>query len=229
MKKYMLIILLGACTLANAQKLVGIKGGLNISNLSNSYTNGMDDSKNLQTWHAGITSNLPFLFFSLQSSLLVSGKGAQVTYGEMNSPNYYVAKTNPMYLEVPITLNFNPRLGARTGLYFGAGPFVAMGFAGKNSVSGYRDGVYFEHNDKINFTNDDPTTANVEEGAAYGRLRRFDYGVTFDAGVILAGVLLGAYYDLGLRPINSMSNTNQNDNYTNRTLGFSAGFMFGGD
>lgn len=227
MKMLFTLALVAVLSVAGAQPVVGIRGGLNISNITNTNSGGIDETRNLETFHAGITANLPFFLFSVQPSLLVSGKGAQVTYGDPNSNDYFVAKTNPLYLEAPITLNLNLRLGDRTGIYAGLGPYFAMGFAGSNKVSGRRDGNYFSHTDRIDFSDDDPTTP-AEEGAAYGKMRRFDYGATFNAGAILGGFMVGAFYDMGFTKLNSMSNSNQDDNLKNRTLGFTAGFMFGG-
>lgn len=227
MKKIFTIAFIAMLSVAHAQRVAGIRGGLNISNITNTNAGGIDESRNLQTFHAGFMANFPFLIFSFQPSLIVTGKGSQVTYGDPNSQNYFVAKSNPFYIEVPATFNLNLHFGDRNGVYVGAGPYVAAGFAGKNSVSGMRDGVYFNHSDAIDFANDDPATP-AEEGAAYGKFRRYDYGVTANAGVFLGGIMVGVFYDAGMAKINSMSNSNQNDNLKNRTLGFTAGFVFGG-
>jgi hypothetical protein len=228
MKKIITLVFLAACSVAHAQKVFGIKGGLNQTNLSNAFVGGLDESRQIQSFHAGVSANFPFLIFSFQPSLLVSGKGARVTYGDPNSQNYFVSTTNPIYLELPATFNINIRLGDKTGVYAGAGPYIAMGLGGKNAVSGYReDGTYFSYKEKITYSNDDPKTLLADEGAAYGKLRRYDYGVQFGAGVIIAGITVAAFYDFGLTPINTISNGNQNDKLRNRTLGLSVGYMFG--
>jgi len=225
----MTIALLACSFLAGAQKVVGLKGGINISNLANTFEAGVDESNNLQSFHAGITANFPALLFSFQPSLLVTGKGSQVTYGDPYSGgDYFVTTTNPIYLEVPATFNLNLHFGGKTGVYAGAGPYFAMGFAGRQSTHGRNNGTDFSHSEKIDYSDDDPTTP-AEEGAAYGRLKRFDYGLTVNAGAILAGLMVSAFYDFGFPQINSMSNAGQNDNLKNRTLGFSVGFMFGGN
>jgi hypothetical protein len=230
MKKlsFIIIILISAISL-EAQKLVGFRAGYNYSNLNITSTGQVDKTKSLNSFHAGLTANLPFLLFSFQTSLMVTGKGSTATHGDPNSSDYYVAKTNPIYLEIPSTFNINFRFGSKSGLFFGIGPYIAMGIAGQNSVYGVNDSASFSSKSKIQWTHDDPTTPNVEEGAAYGKLRRFDYGGTVTAGIFIHGAMLSAYYDFGVPKINSLSNSNQEDDLRNQVFGVSLGLLFGGD
>jgi hypothetical protein len=228
MKTLFTIAFLVVLGTANAQRVIGVRGGVNINNITNTNAGGIDESNSLQSFHAGITANIPFLIFSFQPTILVTGKGSRIVYGDQSSGDYFIAETNPIYLQVPATFNLNLRFGDATGLYIGAGPYVGMGFAGSNRVHGKNDGVDFGYSNKIDFSNDDPQTIDVEEGAAYGTFRKYDYGATFNAGMYLAHLLIGVYYDHGLTKINSLSNGGQNDNMKLRTIGFTAGFVFGG-
>jgi hypothetical protein len=225
MKKVMLGVMLVTCVLAHGQKVAGIKGGYNNSMLINNV-DGADYSQSLRSWHAGFTANFPFaMIFSVQPSMIVTGKGSKVVHGDVNSSNYYVSSTNPFYLEVPVTFNLNFHLGSKTGFYVGMGPYFATGIGGKNTVRGKRDGTSFEYSRKIEYSSDDIKTVGVEEGAAYGRLRRFDYGAEFNAGIILSGFMVSTFYDWGGRPVQSMATT---DSFRNRTFGISIGYMLGG-
>lgn len=219
-----LIVTLGV---ANAQKVIGVRGGVTINNIGNSNSGGPDQSNSLQSFHAGITANVPFLIFSFQPSILVSGKGSKVIYGDQGSADYFVAESNPIYLQVPATFNLNLHFGDASGIYIGAGPYVAMGFAGSNRVHGKTDGVDFGYSHKIRYSDNAPAEEQ-QEGAAYGHFRKYDYGATFHAGVYLAHLLIGVYYDHGLSKINTLSNDGQNDTMRLRTVGFTAGFVFGG-
>jgi hypothetical protein len=230
MKKLLLaIVILASSVSAQAQKLIGLRGGYNYSNIHITSTGQIDKTKSLNSFHAGLTANFPFLIFSVQTSLMVSGKGSTATHGDPASNNFYVAKTNPFYLEIPSTFNINFRFGKRSGIFAGVGPYIAMGVAGQNTVYGRNDSASFSHKSAISWTNDDPTTPGVEEGAAYGKLRRFDYGGTVHAGIFIHGAMLSAYYDFGIPKINSLSNSNQEDNLRNQTFGISVGLLFGGD
>lgn len=230
MKKLIVtIIILSFAISAEAQKLAGFRAGYNYSNIHITSNGQIDKTKSLNSFHAGLTANLPFLIFSFQTSVIITGKGSTATHGNPEDGNYYVAKTNPFYLEIPSTFNLNFRLGKKTGVFVGIGPYLAMGVAGKNTVYGRNDSGDFSHTSSISWTNDDPTTPNVEEGAAYGKLKRFDYGGTVTAGLFLKGVMVSAYYDFGVPEINSLSNSNQEDNLRNQTFGVSLGLLFGGD
>ena len=228
MKKLALLLLILPFTQLNAQKLVGLRGGYNYSNINISSTGQIDKTKSLNSFHAGITANIPFLVFSFQTSLLVSGKGSTATHGNPDSADYYVAKTNPLYLEIPSTFNINFRFGPRSGIFVGIGPYLAMGIAGKNKVYGMEKGTAFSSTQDISWDNDNPATPNVEEGAAYGKLKRFDYGGTVTGGVFIHGVMASVFYDFGVPKINSLSNSNQEDNLRNQTFGLSLGLLFGG-
>ena len=81
--------------------------------------------------------------------------------------------------------------------------------------------------EKIEFNNDDPTTSQ-QEGAAYDKLKRFDYGANFGGGINLGDVILKANYGLGLAKINStQTNNSENDKDKYRTISISLGIPLG--
>ena len=91
-----------------------------------------------------------------------------------------------MYVELPVNLIVKIPLGdandaEQSKLFFGAGPYIAMGVGGKNKVEGKIAGVSFSDEESIDFSNDDPTTG-AEEGTGFGIMRRFDYGLNATAG-----------------------------------------------
>ena len=55
----------------------------------------------------------------------------------------------------------------------------------------------------IEWSNDDPTTSNEEEGAGFGIMKRFDYGLNGILGVETANLVLSANYGLGLAKLQS--------------------------
>jgi hypothetical protein len=76
----------------------------------------------------------------------------------------------------------------------------------------------------IKFSNDDPTTTNEEEGAGFGIMRRFDYGLNGIAGVESGSVVLSVNYGYGLAKLQSGTNSSANDANKHRVLSLSLGF-----
>ncbi len=227
MKTLLSLALVFALSAASAQKVIGVHGGVNINNISNTAGGKLDNSSSLQSFHVGVMGNIPVFIFSFQPGLMVTGKGGRITFGdEAGSGDYFVAETNPWYLEIPATFNFNLHFGDASGMYLGAGPYAAIGIGGTNRVYGRQEGTTFAHNDKITFDGEKGTTP--EHGGAYSSFNKFDYGARFNAGLFLTHMHLGVFYDQGISRANRISNPDQNDTMRFGTLGFSAGFVFGG-
>lgn len=157
----------------NAQKSsVTVKAGLNLANVTVDKDGGLDDAKGIASFHAGLQADLPITrFFAIQPGLFFTGKGTKVQWNSITS------STKPYYIEVPVNAVVKVPLGEQASFFVGAGPYVAVGVGGKNSISGSILGVDFNRTENIKFSNDDPFTSG-EEGAGYGIMRRFDYGLT---------------------------------------------------
>ncbi len=233
---FMKLKLLGALCLltvtivANAQKSgVYIKGGVNFANITISDDGQIDDTKSLTSYHLGLLADIPFNdYLGLQPSLIFTGKGAKAQSGSTSDATYYRAKSNPLYIELPVNLVVKIPLSEpgdveQSKLFFGAGPYIAMGVGGKNKVDGKLAGVAFSDESKIDFSNDDPTTG-TEEGTGFGIMRRFDYGLNATAGFQFKKFIISANYGLGLAKLQSGSNNSADDNNKHRVLSFSVGF-----
>ena len=209
----------------NAQKSsIILRGGLNLANVTITENGRVDDAKNLASFQAGFIGDFSLgQFVSLQPGLLVSGKGSKTQSGETTDANYFKATTNPIYLEVPLNLVF--KFGAHGGPNFfaGAGPYLAIGIAGKNKIEGKFLGTSFSSEDDIVWSDDDPTTLNYEEGAGFGIMKRFDYGLNGTAGIDLKKAVISVNYGLGLAKLQSGSD-NEDDNNKHRVLSFTVGF-----
>src|ERR1041385_4735543 len=158
MKNLLLVLFIFFTSFGNAQKLIGIKAGLDINNYSNDFSSGLNNSKSLNSYHVGVAANLPFLIFSFQPAILIEGKGSEISFSDPAAGNSFISKSNPVYLEIPLTLNINPRIGAKTGLYVGAGLYGATGIGGTNQVSGINKGTNFSHTHSIRFS-DSPSSS----------------------------------------------------------------------
>lgn len=229
MKKLLaLAIFAGFFTTAKSQ--VYIQGGVNFANISTSNSGSTQNSNMLTTFNAGImarsNSTEPI---ALEAGLLLKGKGAKSnTYLTSSSDDNYVKTTfNPLYLELPINFVLRLPLESKNNIFLNAGPYVAMGIAGKSKMETKFLGVVSNTTSDIKFNNDDPSTSQQED-ASYDKLKRFDYGVNVGAGFDVGKVIIKANYGLGLAKINSTETDNSSNNKNKyRTVSVSLGIPLG--
>lgn len=204
---------------------VRLQGGLNLANVSVTDDGRVDDAKTLTSFHAGIVADFPLAgIFSIQPGLFFTGKGTESESGDAASPTYFRAESNPYYVELPVNFVFKLPLGSGTRLFAGAGPYLAVGVAGKNKVEGKYLGVAFSSEQDIEFSDDDPTTLDYEEGAGFGIMKRFDYGLNGTAGIEGKSMTFSVNYGLGLAKLQSGSNSSENNKNKHRVWSFSIGF-----
>lgn len=227
MKKPVLLILFFFSLLTvNAQKGTAIlRGGLNLANVSITENGRIDDAKTLTSFQVGIIGDISLAeFIALQSGLLVTGKGTKSQDGDPSDANYFKATTNPIYVEIPLNLIFKGPIGLNTKFFAGAGPYLAIGVAGKNKTEGKFLGTSFSSEKDIEWSDDDPTTFNYEEGAGFGIMKRFDYGLNGTAGIETKNIVISVNYGLGLAKLQSGSNSSEDDRNKHRVLSFTLGF-----
>lgn len=229
MKKVLLVFAIVSTAYSLKAQFVYVQGGLNLANITNSDNGGTDDNKTLATFNVGAMVRLDLSdVFDLETGLLFTGRGSK-TETSINSNNYSKEKFNPYYIELPlnavIKLPLQPK--AKTNIFLYAGPYVAMGVAGKSKIEGQFLGADFSSSKDIAFNDDDPTTEEQED-ARYDRLKRFDFGGNFGAGIDFGNVILKANYGLGLSKINSTNNNNTEDDKNKyRTFSVSVGIPLG--
>lgn len=205
---------------------VFIKGGFNLANVSIKDDGSVDEAKALPSFHVGLQGDVPVIpeLLSIQPGLFLTGKGAKTQWGNTTDANYYRATSNPLYIELPVNVVVKVPLGDKDSKFFvGAGPYAAMGIAGKNKAEGKVFGVPFNSEENIEFSNDDPTTSG-EEGAGFGIMRRFDYGLNGTIGFEGKQALFSVNYGLGLAKLQSGTNNNADNNNKHRVLSFTIGF-----
>jgi hypothetical protein len=210
---------------AHAQSSGQIRAGINLANVSITDNGSVDDAKMLTSFQVGVLGDFPLATnaLALQTGVLFTGKGSKIQSGDASSATYYRATSNPYYIEVPLNLLVKAPIGGSSHLFFGAGPYGAIGVGGKNKAEGKYLGLGFSGEEKIEFSNDDPTTTDYEEGAGFGIMRRFDYGLNGTAGIEGKSVVLGVNYGYGLAKLQSGSNSSSNDNNKHRVLSVSVG------
>jgi hypothetical protein len=200
---------------------VMIRGGANFANISVTDNGRVDEANMLTSFHAGIGLDAPLADnLSLQTGLLLTGKGSKTETGQPSGTTYLKATSNPLYVELPLNFVGKIPITEYTRIYIGAGPYAAMGVGGKNKVEGKVIGIPTNSERDITFSDDNPFT-RPEENAGYGKLKRFDYGLNALAGIDFNKFALGVNYGYGLAKINSNTNNNTNDEGKHRVLSLS--------
>ena len=204
---------------ANAQKSsVFVKAGVNLANITTSKNGDIDDAKGIASFHAGLQADLAITkFFALQPGVFFTGKGAKVEWNGITS------STKPYYIEVPVNAVIKIPLGDQSSFFVGAGPYVAVGIAGKSKIEGSILGANFTRTENIKFSNDDPFTSS-EEGAGYGIMRRFDYGLNGTVGLQGKFAMVSLNYGLGLAKLQSGTSSSDDELGKHRVLSLTVGF-----
>ena len=224
MKKSILILfIVGIAIGANAQK-VYVQGGANLANITKDKAGNTDDRKVLYSFNAGVMGQFGISkIVDIETGLLFTGKGAK-SESNFGNGDYIKSTFNPLYIELPINLLVKfPLLTKGSNLFISAGPYVAMGVAGKSKYESKLGPLSTNSESNIVFNNDNPTTAQQED-ASYSKIKRFDYGLNFGGGIALKSIIVKANYGLGLAKINSTETNNNADKQNKyRTLSLSVG------
>lgn len=203
-----------------------LRAGINLANVSVDDNGRVDDANKLTSFQVGFVSDVPLGggVVSFQPGIVFTGKGSKIQKGSAGQNGYYKQTSNPMYLEVPLNLVAKAPIGGGNRFFAGAGPYLAVGVSGKNKTEGQTLlGTRYSSERNIDFSDDDPTTLNEEEGAGFAILKRFDYGLNGTVGIEGNSVVLGVNYGLGLAKLQSGSNNSDNNN-KHRVLSFTLGF-----
>ena len=229
--KKLLVSAFAFAMLTNAKAQVYIQGGVNLANITKTTSGQTEDNNMLTTFNVGILGRFGLSkMVDLESGLLFTGKGSKAeTYFTSGSTtdNYVKTKFNPYYIEVPLNVVVRVPLQKTHGLFFHAGPYAAIGVAGKSTTDQKILGISSHSENDIKFANDNPFTSRQED-ASYYKLKRFDFGLNIGGGFDLGKILLKANYGYGLTKINSTESNNASDDKNKyRTLSFSVGVPIG--
>jgi Outer membrane protein beta-barrel domain len=210
---------------ANLKSQTYIQGGLNLANITKTNSGQTEKNNILPSFNAGILARFDLSeTVDLESGLLLTGRGSKAETYFNGGADYVKAKFNPLYVEVPLNLIVKIPLDKTSGIFFNAGPYVAIGVGGKSKTESKFGPLSSSSSSSIKFSNDDPFTSQQDD-AAYDKLKRFDFGVNIGGGFQFEHVLLKVNYGLGFAKINSTeSNNTVNDKNKYRTLSVSVGF-----
>lgn len=224
MKKLIVILFATVCCKMQADAQVYVQGGFNLANITKDNNGNTEKNNILPTFNAGLMGRIGLSsMFDIESGVLLTGHGSKAeTY--FNGGNDYVkSKFHPLYIEVPLNAVVKLPISKTSNLFFSAGPYAAIGIGGKASRETKIGPLVSTSSSNISFSNDDPFTSEQED-ASYNKLKRFDFGLNFGAGLSFSHLIFKVNYGLGLTKINSTeSNNNANDKNKYRTVSFSVG------
>ncbi|MBP6431420.1 MAG: PorT family protein [Ferruginibacter sp.] len=209
MKKVILCVaILTAMQFSKAQTY--LIGGLNVANITKNSEGKVEDNNALLSFNAGFLHRFDLSkVVDIETGLSVTGKGSKAETNFTN--NDYVKSTfNPVYLEVPLNAVIKVTDIANNGIFFHAGPYIAMGIAGKSKTESRIGVIQSNSSSKIEFSNDNPFTSQQDD-ANYNKLKRFDYGLNAGVGISFSKALIRLNYGLGLAKINSTQSNNSVD------------------
>ncbi len=207
---------------ANAQK-VYVQAGGNLANITKNKDGDTDGDKSLYSFNAGVMGTLGISkVVDIESGLLFTGKGQK--FKSENANGDFIKSTfAPYYIELPVNVIFKVPMDKDNNFFVGAGPYGAIGVAGKSKFESKIGLLTTKSESNIQFNNDDPTTQQQED-ASYAKIKRFDYGVNFTTGFALKTIIIKANYGLGLAKINSTETNNSADQKNKyRTVSLSVG------
>ncbi len=159
----------------NATPKVGIKAGLNLSNM---YEGEVKKSEMLLGYNVGVFAKVPVTsFVSFQPELYLTTKGSKTTYSTALLDG--TASFRLTYIEVPLlcVVNVTPIIDLQFG------PYVAYLIDG--SVKNKSNVSLFDYEENINTNN----------------YNRIDAGIAIGAGFDLGAISIGVRYNLGLTKV----------------------------
>jgi len=228
MRTKLLLIVLFAVAIFNSafsqQSRAIVKAGVNLANVSTSSDGNIDKANMLTSFQVGLVGDIhvtSLLYF--QPGIVFTGKGSKIEIGRPEENLYAKQTSNPFYIEVPANLVIKLPFNSESHFFIGAGPYGAIGVAGKAKTDMTVLGFNSNSENSIKFSNDDPSTFGEEEGVGLGVLKRFDYGVNGIIGIEGKKLVLSAGYGLGLAKLQSGTNSSQDNNNKHRVLSFTIG------
>lgn len=201
-----------------------LKAGVNLANVSVTDNGNIDDANMLTSFQAGLVGDIhvtSLLYF--QPGLVFTGKGSQIAIGRPDENLYVKQTSNPFYIEVPANFVIKLPFNSESHFFVGAGPYGAIGIAGKAKTDANVLGFSSHSENNIEFSNDDPATFGQEEGTGLGVLKRFDYGLNGTIGIEGKKLVLSAGYGLGLAKLQSGTTNGEDNNNKHRVLSFTVG------
>ncbi|MDR1526400.1 MAG: PorT family protein [Dysgonamonadaceae bacterium] len=234
MKKTVLVICIALASVAivNAQGLKwGVRAGFNTSTISNFPEFEISsEGGNLSTsspykpgFQLGVVAQYMLTSqFGLESGLYYSQIGSRHEVKTSLADLYatVITKTNPSYLQLPITVLYKFNVGTDLYLYPQAGLYLGYGLAGKVKFS-YETNIPDVGSEDV--LGDD--SLDLDFFGKDSETNRFDAGLTLGLNLQYSNYVIGVGYDLGLLKINKESETGVKD-MKNANVKVTLGYFF---
>ena len=195
----------------SAQPVYGFKGGFNFANMLviDDYNNEASNCKMNLGFNAGVTAEFPINeIFSIETGLFLSERGYKTVIKENDYRN--TLKFTLFYLDIPLTVKRYLDMSGRK-LYGLLGPYFGTGIYALAKDILRSEGNYEKDTQKIKWGSD-------------GDIKRYDFGLSFGAGVEIEVFHFELMYNLGL--VNISNNVEDGEKMNHRTLALSAGYWF---
>lgn len=134
---------------ANAQVKLGVKGGLNVTNMS--LDKSVVDASNRAGWFIGPTVkiSLPITGLSFDASALYDQREAKVTDG--SDDDVYSVNIKQQSIQIPINVRYGIGLGSMASVFAFAGPQFGFNLGSdKTLVENYSEWTWKKSNISIN-------------------------------------------------------------------------------
>jgi hypothetical protein len=189
-------------TKVNAQMQFGVKAGLNLATMSiKAAGEKVDDIKMNVGFHVGGIVDIPFMeTMSFQPGLLFSVKGYKIDNDAMKSTG------TPLFIEIPLNVVYKIPFGENK-ILINAGPYLGYGIAGKSKVG--------DEKDNIKWGNKDDSDS-----------KPLDFGLNIGAGAQIKNILVNLNYGFGFANLTPKGDSDNKS--SNRVIGISVGYLFGG-
>jgi hypothetical protein len=216
---FTLLLLTAGILTAQNEFRVGIRGGLNLNNITftgDGASDYNDIAKSVNGFHVGLAAEIPILGpFAIRTGIDAVSKGFKIEESDLGIT--YTGTSRPVYLQVPIVLAYNGRL-----IYFGAGPYFGLGVAGKYKTSFTGTGTG---------TNPFPFDPTDEGDLKFGDTEDDDYagsdfGFVAEAGIKISMLRIGLSYAAGVKDV-LPSSLGADIKAHHAVLGVTVGLMFG--
>jgi len=214
MKRSFLVTFMILAASALSAQGIGLRGGLNLSNLVGEGAS--DDAKMKAGFHIGIDYEVavaPDFYFA--PGLLFSTKGSKSKSEVSNSFFSYTEeiKINLNYLEIPLNLVYKPMIG-EGNLILAFGPYLGLGMGGKMKTEINLDSGSETDEVDISFGSDEDDF-----------LKPFDMGANISFGYLFSsGLSVQLNTQLGL--INISTSDDSDNAIKNSAFGLGFGYRF---
>lgn len=235
----MAALLIGCMATASAQEIrdmfgsdqkggisYGVRAGLNVSKIAGQYSPDSGDKLDFNSrvgFQVGAVVDIPITNgFYVQPGLLFTTRGAKekFSYSEAGYSEETSTKYRPMYLQIPVLASFRADVSESVNVQVHVGPHFAFGLGGKCKDS-YSDSDGLSESQKYPFFGE-----STENEARFGA-KRFDFGLSFGAGVTLREhYYVGIVYDLGLVNMAIDKEWGKEAKFHNRNFSIQLGYNF---